>query len=90
MLEISLAAGRKIRKIRRESGFSTSQLSILTGIPQQKLLRFERGESRLHVDTLYQLCLFFDYDISVFFDDIYKELDFFHLQMSASPKMEQL
>lgn len=70
MFEFSHMVGKRIRELRREHGVSALQLSEFVGVSQHQLLRYERGDNRLSVDTLYILCLIFKCTVSEFFNGI--------------------
>lgn len=65
--------GPRIRKLRRQSKLTQTELASRIGIQQSDLSRMEKGEYRVSLDTLFRILAEFDVSIAEFFDDVAKE-----------------
>ncbi|MBW5405324.1 helix-turn-helix domain-containing protein [Morganella morganii] len=67
---IAKAIGEKIKKLRKERGLTGTDLAIILKISQQQISRYERGTSRIDIDTLIYISSLFKVDINYFFDEL--------------------
>jgi len=65
--------GKRIQQKRKELGFSAAELSEQIGIAQQQLSRYERGASKINVNHLIDIAIFFKTPINWFFQDCIPE-----------------
>lgn len=49
----------RLKELRKEKGFTQDQLSLLTGIPQNQISRFEKG-SKMNETHIIAFCKVFD------------------------------
>ena len=77
-----LLVGRKIRRLRKQRGFTQAELATRIGIQQSDLSRMEKGEYRVSLDTLFKILAEFDISVGEFFAEAVKE--------SLTPREAQL
>ena len=65
--------GAKIRQLRKQRGFTQTELAGRIGIQQSDLSRMEKGEYRVSLDTLFRILSEFDMGIGQFFDEVARE-----------------
>lgn len=58
--------GRRLRKLRKERKWSPADLAERTGLDAQDVIRIERGEARVGLETLIRLLVAFDVDAADF------------------------
>ncbi len=61
--------GQRIQQKRKEFGYSAEKLSECINLSQQQLSRYERGASKINVNHLIDIAIFFKTPISWFFQD---------------------
>lgn len=61
--------GQRIQQKRKEFGYSAEKLSECINLSQQQLSRYERGASKINVNHLIDIALFFNTPINWFFQD---------------------
>lgn len=61
--------GQRIQQKRKEFGYSAEKLSEIINLSQQQLSRYERGASKINVNHLIDIALFFKTPIEWFFQD---------------------
>lgn len=54
--------GRKLRKLRKERKLSPAEVAAAAGLEPQDLVRIERGEARVGLETLFRLLAVFGVD----------------------------
>ncbi|AUI66211.1 MULTISPECIES: helix-turn-helix domain-containing protein [Glaesserella] len=65
--------GQRIQQKRKEFGYSAEKLSESINLSQQQLSRYERGASKINVNHLIDIAIFFKTPISWFFQDCIPE-----------------
>ncbi|MEY0303826.1 MAG: helix-turn-helix domain-containing protein [Pseudomonadota bacterium] len=55
--QFSIYCGAVIKKIRKESGITGTELAKKLNISQQQMSRYERGINKISVDTLFNLSI---------------------------------
>ncbi|OOF63291.1 helix-turn-helix domain-containing protein [Rodentibacter sp. Ppn85] len=65
--------GQRIQQKRKEFGYSAERLSECINLSQQQLSRYERGVSKINVNHLIDIAIFFNTPISFFFQDCMPE-----------------
>lgn len=91
--------GAKIRQLRKQRGFTQTELAGRIGIQQSDLSRMEKGEYRVSLDTLFRILSEFDMGIGQFFDEVARETfsyrdarliqDFNHLTPDAQREVQE-
>ncbi|HEM8293631.1 helix-turn-helix domain-containing protein [Providencia vermicola] len=67
----AVLAGKKIKALRLDAGYTTSQFSRLIGCKsEQQLYRYERGVNKINVDMLVLALKVLDVDIGNFFEQL--------------------
>ena len=67
----AVLAGRKLRELRKRSGYSTGDFTSLSKcISQQQLYRYERGTNKIDLDTLASSLKLLDVNIKLFFEEL--------------------
>jgi transcriptional regulator with XRE-family HTH domain len=61
--------GSKIKKIREESSITREELSILTAINYNALMRIENGQSNPKLETLVRITRFLGIELKELFED---------------------
>lgn len=61
--------GQRIQQKRKEFGYSAEKLSECINLSQQQLSRYERGASKINVNHLIDIAIFFNTPINWFFQD---------------------
>ena len=61
--------GQRIQQKRKEFGYSAEKLSECINLSQQQLSRYERGASKINVNHLIDIAIFFKTPINWFFQD---------------------
>lgn len=54
--------GRRLRKLRKDRKLTPADVASATGIDPQDLVRIERGETRVGLETLFRLLAVFEVD----------------------------
>ena len=65
--------GQRIQQKRKEFGYSAEKLSESINLSQQQLSRYERGVSKINVNHLIDIAIFFKTPINWFFQDCIPE-----------------
>ena len=65
--------GQRIQQKRKEFGYSAEKLSESINLSQQQLSRYERGVSKINVNHLIDIAIFFKTPINCFFQDFIPE-----------------
>lgn len=95
-----LFVGKKIRDLRKERGFTQTELSARIGIQQSDLSRMENGEYRVGLDTLFRILAELELSVGEFFDEAVRQSltprdlrlvrDFSSLDPKAQREVEEL
>ncbi|WP_272663718.1 helix-turn-helix domain-containing protein [Providencia sp. PROV110] len=66
---VSKNIGKKIKKLRLKYNLSGSNLAKVVGISQQQLSRYENGQSDISTSKIMIISIYFNVDVSYFFDE---------------------
>lgn len=66
---VSKNIGKKIKKLRLKYNLSGSALAEVIGISQQQLSRYENGQSDISTSKIMIISIYFNVDVSYFFDE---------------------
>ncbi|EMA4783083.1 helix-turn-helix transcriptional regulator [Providencia rettgeri] len=66
---VSKNIGKKIKKLRLKYNLSGSNLAKFIGISQQQLSRYENGQSDISTSKIMIISIYFNVDVSYFFDE---------------------
>lgn len=61
--------GAKVRRIRKERGFTQSELAQRIDVIQSDLCRMEKGEYKVSLDVLFRILAVFEMNVAEFFDE---------------------
>ncbi|EPL9571170.1 helix-turn-helix domain-containing protein [Providencia rettgeri] len=72
---VSTLIGKKIKTLRRNAGYTTSEFAKLSGCTsEQQLYRYERGVNKIDIDTLISMLKTLNINAGVFFEQIVDEI----------------
>ena len=71
--DVDRAVGQRIQQKRKELGYTAEKLSEYVDISQPQLSRYERGVSKINVNHLIDIAIFFKTPINWFFQDCIPE-----------------
>ncbi|HEQ1858329.1 helix-turn-helix transcriptional regulator [Providencia alcalifaciens] len=64
---LSFFFGLVIRRLRKDKGYTTSELAEKINVSQQQMSRYERGVNKINVDTIAEISFALEIPIEVFF-----------------------
>ncbi|MEI9714277.1 helix-turn-helix transcriptional regulator [Moellerella wisconsensis] len=67
---VSSLAGAKIKKLRKNEGYTVNQLARLIDKSEQQLFRYERGVSKIDLDTIIKCLKVLKTNMTSFFDEL--------------------
>jgi transcriptional regulator with XRE-family HTH domain len=68
--QFNTAVGHKVRKLRKERGFSQSEIGALFAMSQDTVSEIERGNRTLDIHQVASLAAYFEKPVSFFFMNI--------------------
>ncbi|MFK9119490.1 helix-turn-helix transcriptional regulator [Peribacillus castrilensis] len=81
--------GEKLRFIRNEKGFSSSQLENLSGVNQSTITRIETNVQSPSIETLLKICDALEYPIVNLFEDSIDIINLIDTAKKLSPNQRQ-